>query len=1217
MKKKCTDALLNVSHMLKPSLKMRITYTLLLAVMLQLHAEVYSQKAVLSLDMENQTLGSVFNKIEELSGFNFLYNNKYINLERKVSVIAEKQHIGRILYGLFKDTNVDFLVLDKQIILKLKKDIETNKDNEQKKDIVQDEVQQQITGVVIDNNGIPLGGVSILVKGTQRGVTTDFDGNFEIDAAQGDTLVFSYIGFLTLEVIVGEEPEYIIEMIPTSLELQGVELVSTGYQKLPKDRATGSFGNLNQNLLDKKAAPNALDKLRGEVTGVQFNPNDEENPIIIRGLSTINSNKNPLIVVDGFPIQGGLNTINPNDVASISVLKDAAAASIWGIRATNGVIVVITKKANTSNKPRIDISVNSFYSPRPNLKKNNLASTSTQIDYAKAYNDNGLTFTSDAFQPGAEFINGSNMAELTPINKILSAYGNGEITEAQANSKIEALKSIDVRDEYSQLILRPQLRTQYNMVISGGGEKNDYRASILYNRNEGHYITEKSNQILTNVNLNIELHKKLHLRTNVNASFGKDHLLPVDIDLSSSINAALGQRHIEMKDFITGYPFSGNILKEDRSYDAMIGGSGTIASEFLEAKGFEPFTYNIMQEFDNNNNTYKDVDLRLQTALTYNITEGLSLEGLYQLESTWGRGENILNRNRYWTRAAYNYFARTTSVYDPTNLTITEEPIKKGSTAYFSETNLTAHTFRTQLNFDRSYNDGLHQINALAGYEVRKTISEQRGAVRYGFNEQAQTYVNPDFSTQFDFPLYFQGFTEPIPDPTEYAFVENRFLSYFANAAYTYANKYTLTASTRMDDTNLFGQSDEYRNVPLYSAGLKWNIHNEGFFNSESIDKLSIRATYGTNGNVNLETSPFLQLGLGNSTSPNFSNIPYGYVNTVPNPTLRLEKTRTINLGLDFSLFNGTISSTIEYYRKNSEDLLVDQLLNSTVGVSESLLNIGALKNEGVDVDLNVNLFRNNAFKYSTRFNFSYNSNKVTDLDNDTGTNLEGLVLGQVAILGKPLQTIHSYNYAGLDSRGYAQFFDENNNILDYNTAVESSEALISEGTLIAPYYGSWMNNFAYKGFALRTLFSFQAGHVFRFSDVYNPGSFNGSNTFKDFDKRWQKPGDENFTDTPALITTFNDKFSPAYYDYTSNGTSQYLSSDKFVDDASNIILQEIILSYQFDRNLKSRLGVDDLSISLQGNNLKVWNFNKWDVDPNNTLIPMIPMCSLGIRTSF
>lgn len=1214
MKKKWTRLPYRGLYLAKVNLTMKITCILLLIATFQLNASIYSQSTLLTLNMESQSVGQVFDRIEKLSGFNFLYNNSYINLDRKVSVIVDNERVDKVLYRIFKNTDVDFIILDKQIILKRKhKKSHTSKVKRSnvKREALPEKQQVEIKGVVTDNNGMPIPGVNVLVKDTQRGVSTDFDGNYTIEATEGEILVFTYLGYLTVEVLIEKgKTQYNVELTSTSIELDDIEIVSTGYQDIPKIRATGSFANIGEKLMDKKAVVDPLNYLKGEVTGVLFNANNEDNPITIRGVSTIRSNRNPLLVVDGFPIlEGSLKTINPNDIKSISVLKDAAAASIWGIRATNGVIVVVTKKRGENTEPRIDFSVNTFLSPKPNLKKNNLASPSTQIDYALEYINNGLSFIDPTYAPGDSELSLFNINQAPSLNTILHQLERGEITQQQADSRINALRRTDVRDEYSRLILRPKLRTQYNLGISGGGEKHGYRMSLLYNREDGHFINEKSDQIVANIKNSIDFNSKLKLRTNFNASFNKEHLNPEDPGDDSAVNGFLGTRSIYPSSFILNYPLSTRILDDNGNYVAMQGGAGRAASDFFVEKGLLPFTYNIKEEFENNNNTLNSLDLRLQTVLSYDIIDGLTIEGRYQYESTRGQGENILNENRYWNRATYGFYAQTTDADDLDNYEVLSTPISRGSMARFTNIKTTGHTFRTQLNFEKSF-DGLHEVNAIAGYEARKIVTEGNGSMRYGYDEQSLSYINPNYNEQYTFKLFYdQLYT--VEDHSKVTFNENRFLSYFTNLGYTYDNKYTLTASARLDDSNLFGQSDDYKNIPLYSIGAKWKIDNENFFNSRVIDDLSFRFTYGTNGNVNFETSPFLQLGITNSVSSNYLNTNFAYINTVPNSELRLEKTRTFNYGLDIGLLQGGLSASIEYYQKNSEDLLVEQLLNSTSGVTQALLNVGELKNEGIDIGLTANFFQNKAFNYSSRLNFSYNNNKITKLENDPITDTSELVSGSGLLLNKPLDYVYSFNYAGLDSQGNPQFFDENKNIVDYNTEM-TVDALIEGGTTVAPYYGSWMNNLSYKNWSLRTLASFQAGHVFRYEDVFNPGSSNEYTTYKDYEQRWQKPGDENWTDVPSLARNYEEQDAVAYF-----ADGPYLSSDKFLDSASTITLQEVILNYSFNKKVLEQFGMDSFTLSFQGNNLKVWNFNKWDVDPNNTLIPLIPTYNFAIRTSF
>jgi len=252
-----------------------------------------------------------------------------------------------------------------------------------------------------------------------------------------------------------------------------------------------------------------------------------------------------------------------------------------------------------------------------------------------------------------------------------------------------------------------------------------------------------------NIDNTLQLSNRLSLKTNINTAIERDKLIPDEGFLSTTASFAQESRSIFPEDFIRNYPFSGTILNDDGSYTAMLGGASPEASDFLVNRGFLPYTYNIKQDFDHNNNSNNTLSARIQTALTYEISNDFNVEARYQYESGWSRNENIINENSYINRAIVNNFAQ----FDPNdfpNLEISEEPVSRGSMALFSDNNTTSHTFRAQLNFDKDLNEGMHQFDALAGYEVRKTLYEQRETIRYGYNEQALSFINPDFTGQFD-----------------------------------------------------------------------------------------------------------------------------------------------------------------------------------------------------------------------------------------------------------------------------------------------------------------------------------------------------------------------------------------------------------------------------------------------------------------------------------
>lgn len=1204
--KNLRKVLLVVHDLLKPNLKMKLTSLFLIVSLLQIHANGYGQGERLSLNVENASIETVFNKIETLTKYKFLYNLNYINVDRKISVYADNEKLEKIIYKIFKNTNISYAIADEQIILK--KVLKKNKiENTSKKNIKinQPESQQLITGKVVDKSQFPLVGVSILVKGTQQGVVTDFDGVFSFKAAKGDILIFSHLGYLDRTVTVTDASTYEIIMLPASIELDNVEILSTGYKTISKERATGSFQKVKESTLESKIDQNILSKIQGEASGVLFTVGEEGTPsILIRGQSSINVSSDPLIVVDGFPIEGSIESINPNDVESITILKDAAAASIWGIRAANGVIVIVTKKGNRNEALQVSLSVSTAITPALDLFKLNYASSAQQVEFQREqlaaspfYANQNQLFSGDL-----EFF---SINQINPVIETLLLQQRGDLTTSETENRLQQLANTDVRNEIQDLLLRPKIWNQYNLAVSGGSEKHSFRSSILYNHNDSEVVNADSDQFVINFSNSFDISKKLKVRNSINFSRSKTN--EKNFEFASPFRIA---------ETIGNIPLNSRILDDNGNYLPMVynfvsGFKANAQSSQLALDQGYPYawTYNLKQEVDNHNNVSRQVGLRLQTALDYELFKDFDASINYQYEWSQLNNRVLSNENTWFTRnAVNNLFVKA----DPTTGTDASSPIPIGSILDQSYQETKAFTARFQLKYDTQFNNGKHLLTALAGYEIKNLINQENSDRLYGYNDQNLSFIQPNFLERYDVQIFgFERRRALINPGTNIFFRENRFISSYFNAAYTLDNKYSLSVSTRLDDTDLFGASKKYRNIPLYSAGLKWNIKNEFFSESNTVNRLQLRGTFGVNGNVERNTNPFLNVRTSPDTNP-FFNHSSSFVSSLPNPELRLEKTETFNLGLDFGLLNNKISGSIEYYNKNSKDLLADQGLDPTLGAVNVLLNTGELQNRGIDANLSLVIARTNNFNFTTIGNFSFNKNKIVKVD-EGSFDFGAYIFGDAVVVGEALGTVYTFNYAGLDGNGREQFLTENNEIVSGGDIASSLDIndLIKIGVRTPKYYGSWINEISYKNLSLRTLTSFSAGHVF----VNNANSFNPADAFfgrtanvpNDVFDRWQQRGDENSTDVPAVVSIFDD----------SDGSSSYFNSDKFVDDASFIRLQQLSLQYTLPTTAIKKLGVTNFGIGLQADNVAVWNFNKWDVDPQSPNIPLPPTYTLKLSINF
>lgn len=1198
----------SIYMLFKPDLKMKLSYILFIISLVQIHATSYGQPVKVDIDLENVTIETVFNHIEKNTDYSFLYNIKDINLSRKVSVNAYNEALQIVLSKLFSETNVEFKILDSQIVLRVPKEKRSNV--KLRKAVTQKAIQQQISGRVVDENNLPLPGVTIVIKGTQKGVVTDFDGGYTLAAQEGAILVFKYLGYLDKEVLVTSEVTYDVKMEPSSMELDQV-VISTGYQTITKERATGAFGSVSNKVLETKIDQNILSKITSETPGLL---QDNNEGFLIRGSASINAATNPLIVVDGIRLGEGVSVsdINPNDVKSITVLKDAASASIWGIDAANGVIVIVTKKGKRDSKTSVEASFNSSITSKLDIFDTNIAGASTQINYQRALFEaqDGFFQATQLFSGPSDEINSEKQRQffqLNPVAEALIQFKAGNINQGQLNSRLNDLSLLDARKEYSDNVLRQVVWNQYNLAVSGGSDKQDFRASLTFNNNESGVRGEEAKQFILNLRNSLDISSKVKARFIANFSQTKRDNRPEQLNDNLSY---LGVDPISPQGFLSSVPIASRLLDDSGNYIPQIGGANQGFSDLLQSKGIPyPFTYNVLQEYDNANNRVDDLSLRLQAALDFEITKDLDLSVIYRYSVVGTETRNLFNENTFATRSRVNLLAQIDPVTNRVNDTETDYFIPKGSILQRSFFRAAAHTFRAQFNFDKSFNDRLHQITAIAGYEVSIDMNKFDSNRVYGLDEEsliANSIINfKDLFTNYlaDAPLLNREIR--IPAVNNMSKEEQRRLSYYVNTAYTYNDKYTFSGSIRLDDISLLGASDEFRNDPQYSLGFKWAASQDLFKDSNVIDFLDVRASYGANSNIGSLTAGNLLLFSQSINNGVFTNR-YSNVDNIPNDKLQLEKVKKANLGFDFGLFNNSISGSIDVYQENSVALLAPISFNPTIGINSQEVNAGELTNRGVDVELNFDVLNSDNFSYQTSLFLSMNKNELTKVESEDAT-IGDYLNGSVTVKGESLSTIYSYRYAGLNgSEGSPEYYQANGNIVNTGLAIAD---LTNEGTRIPIYYGSWINNLNYKNLSLRVLTNFKAGHVFRYNNRFIPGQAGDIvNVTKDFNNRWKVPGDETQTSIPA-IPNFENAGTDVYRNYR--------FVDTFVDDASHIRLSQINLGYSLPSSIVEKIGFDSFKLSFQVDNVAVWNFNKWDVDPESQFFPLRRTFSFNINTRF
>lgn len=1050
------------------------------------------------------------------------------------------------------------------------------------------EYVQTISGMVTDNQGRPLLGVTVIPEGyaIRSGVISSSDGRYTIRLHEKtDALIFSFIGMSPLKVTIGDKTIINARMESDLLQLQEVNVVSTGYQTLPKERATGSFGQIDATTIKKVPSPNMMERLEGLVPGVRFDVRN--NQISIRGTNTLGTgtSSTPLIVIDGFPaVEQDLTTrvnamasgsailsrYNPEDIASITILKDAAATSIWGAKAANGVIVITTKKGS-KNSSKINFSTNLSISNPANLNNLNRMSSAQYIDLEKEMKDLGY-FTDPAIWDNSWMTFNQNKPVSEALEWMFKA-DRGTVTAQQRDSALSALGKLDNRKQIRDLLLQRAVSQQYNLSFSGGGQNSTYYISTNYTKDLPVFRSNKGESYFVTANLSNNLfNNRVTVNTGINYNYASSVLNAAALNAIGT--GRLGLRPYEMLQDAAGSPIARSIDYRDE-----------VAADFL-SKGYLPWTYSPLQELNYGNSTNKENRFRFTADVNTKITDwaSVSVSGIMQRNT----GENIIlnELNSYDTRVLVN-----TGTTMGTNGRLVYG-VPYGGKMIGSNSAATNYALRGQLNVNKSWGNK-YSLNAIAGTEIREDQGSRYQQTRFGFNED--TYASASWNPTTSY-MTVMGWSTSLgfSDGTITKSI-NRFLSYYGNAAFSMLdNRYIASASVRFDDFTLAGASRNQRARPLWSAGLKWDATAEHFMKDVNwLNTLNVRLTYGLGGAVPTSASNAAILSLG-GLDP-FTREPYGNVQFPANDKLSWELTKTWNLGIDLGFLHNRLTVTADAYRKKTSDILWSFPVNSTYGWTTLQYNAASMKGHGYELGIRGDIIKGSRFNWTSTFNFSYNTNVVTD-SRFTPPTSSMAVNSSTPVVGLPTGYMYAYRWAGLDNKGRSQLYDKEGKIItaDMGNDKITADDLKYMGRTTPPFFGGFFNDFTYRSFSLGVRINYEMGHVFRRSSIENYPDFTTNNypgligTQQDLTLRWRKPGDEVFTNVPGLANV------------TTNSNNRYKLSDLLVESGSHMRLQQISLGYQVPSQALSRLAVKSVGLNFSVRNLGIiWKQNKSGVDPS------------------
>jgi TonB-linked outer membrane protein, SusC/RagA family/TonB-dependent outer membrane receptor, SusC/RagA subfamily, signature region len=1072
------------------------------------------------------------------------------------------------------------------------------------------------SGKITDINGDPIAGATIINLNNNCYALSDKDGFYEISKTKiGDILQFSFVGMKPIEVKVSNNK---IINITLEHEMALEELIVTGYQTLSKRELASAVTQVKVDDIKLPSAQTLDQMLVGQVPGLNIMQTSGEPgaapKVRIRGTSSIYGNRSPLWVLDGiiltedikvdpanligddatYLIGNAISGINPSDIETITILKDASATAIYGVQAANGVIVITTKKG-VEGKSKISYNGSFTIGERPY--------------YGNLYQMNAA----ERIQLSREIIDGyhaySQMPRKLGYEKLYLDYLNNQITYDQFVNDVDEMAKRNT--DWYDILFRNSISHRHSINLSGGVQNTRYYTSISVDNNQGTAKGSLSRRYTANANVNSWLNKKLFIGIQVNGS----------ITQNNGYHASFNPNN---------YAF--NTARTIPCYNS----DGSLY--FYETKDIanwsnkgDRYRYNAINEINKTGSLGKVANLTAKVDLNWHIINGLEYRfmGSYQHNQT--KSTSFAEEDSYYMTNLRGY---SKEFYD----TVSEEDRKEvyNKSRYpvggeLSKSERTAETYmlRNTLLYNKNFND--HFINLQGISEIRSIKNDGFAGTYYGWQPDRGQTIAPVLTADY-------RATNPIITDN----VKN-YVSWIGIASYSYKDKFTLNGNIRADGTNQFGSNPKYRFLPIWSIAGKYTISNENFLkDNKTISYFAIRADYGIQGNVDPNTSPDLVIRVG-SQNP-LTQMYESYINLLPNANLRWEKTKSYNIGLDMALFNDRLSFVVDYYNKKGSDMILNKTISQVMGIKYSKINGGKVNNSGIEVGVTAIPILTKDFNLSIGINYSYNSNKLIKANEQNTVTITEMLNGNGLIEGEPLGVLYSYDFAGLNhDTGYPIFrdkygkatvkLDEKGNLSEDGKDIpnyslyEDEIGVVKSGLLEAPHYGGFNINIGYKGFRLSTSFNYQFGGVGRLPAMYNGGNAEyvfdpERNVTKEMNNRWRNPGDEANTNLPKLYNQYEfKKFLTRPYQMGRtevDGIRMYDRSTARIASTDFLRLRNIGLIYNFNKKLITNMGLSNLAVSFNISNLfiiadKAWHGKDPESGYSNIPIPRTYSFSLDL----
>ena len=1138
-------------------LKMKLITLLMFVTFVSASASSYSQATKFNLSLKDVTIGDVFQNIEEKSEFVIIFNEKTLDINRKVDVEVKDETVDRILDQIFNGDKDAYKILDRQIAIYPNQTKESSSSFKAESNTEQQ--KKELSGTVKDDKGNVLPGVTIVIKGTTSGTTTDADGKYTLKIPSPDAVLqFSFIGFQSLEQHVNGKTvlDVFMSVKPTSLD----EVVVTAYGTTKRAAITGSIGVIPAATLELNKAENLNSALQGLVPGVQVAAQSgqpgADQLVLIRGIGSFTASSAPLYIVDGIPFDLGPNAINLSDIESISVLKDASAASLYGARAANGVILITTKRGKT-DKPRIEFhaTVGTSYLAVPFPRKDNI-NKQWEMVWQGLYND-ATDFLSmndaNARQYAVDNVSGAfyNPMPFTLPDGSTRQYHSGWNTDSPIGldgKVISSAKRLWDFDSYKTFI-KPRLKQDYGFNASGSmGEKNKYYISLSNQNDNGAYVGDGYTQYSGRLVLDSKLAKWLDMNNSVLVSSTNNANHPFDVRPF---------RTLSRENTYYVYDYTTNKYKTRPDIPSQLAIDNTTETGRIAWGGVAPTLY-----------LYDDLGDLVQSvhtisSFTATLMKGLTFKTVYSYQ-------------------LYNEVYHNNAPPDDNELL--DQP--NWGDIIRSNTNAITNYFNNVLTYDKTFNLD-HHINVFLGhefysYKVSRVYAERGGLATPFFQELDEAINYPSVSSGTD---------------------TYNLLSYFAKAQYDYKNKYFFNGSYRRDGSSRFAPNERWGN--FFSIGGAWIASRENFMKSTSkwLTNLKVKASYGELGNDNIGSYYAYQSFYGNGGAY-YGNLGLA-ITQLANPNIKWETNISTNGGVEFTLFN-RLSGSFDVFQRKSKNLLMQTPLPLSTGNSSILRNIGDLQNTGYEAELNYNIIRKKDLNWSVYANASHYTNKITSLpygsfESQTDLNGNGGVAYYKWQVGGSRYDIYCSDWADVnpqDGRNewWLYNFDGSGKVIGKTkteafTDVNNENQRVKKYSTLPKVYGSFGTNLQYKNFDLSGMFYYNlGGWIYDYNRAESSVLRQSWSVYPVLDKSWKSPGDK------TSIAKIYEYYSNTAYSRQNIGSSLWMDKNNFMR------LKNLVVGYTLPSLTPlKKIGVEKVRFFFRGENLFTTGYcQKWGTDPES-----------------